>query len=106
MGLDIYIKSRHATAQSNVARREANKENDKEAKKKIKTSIEYFDSMTVPEAEHEITALSEQLSNYNIEICLISPMRRALHTAFGSLKNHKNFQNIKFILCPLALPVS
>ena len=35
-----------------------------------------------------------------VEYVMVSPMRRAIETAYHTFKSHPNFSSIKFILCP------
>lgn len=36
----------------------------------------------------------------NVHTVMVSPLRRALETAYHTFKNHPNFENIKFVLVP------
>ena len=49
-------------------------------------------------------AISKQhiFSNLNIHTVFVSPMRRALQTAYYTFKTHPNFDKIKFIILPKA----
>ena len=47
-------------------------------------------------------AVSKQkiFNNMNIHTVFVSPMKRALQTAYHSFKNHPNFDEIKFVILP------
>ena len=48
----------------------------------------------------ECSNKSNTANQLDIEIVLVSPLRRSLETAYCMLKDHPNFSQIKFILTP------
>lgn len=44
---------------------------------------------------------AEHLQNYDIQILMLSPLRRAIETAYHTFQSHPNFANMQIILHPL-----
>jgi phosphohistidine phosphatase SixA len=44
----------------------------------------------------------KEANSLKVHTVFVSPLRRALQTAYHLFKNHPNFSNIKFIIVPKA----
>ena len=67
---------------------------------RVKTNIEFQDSSITQLGITECEAAAEIAKTLKVEIVLVSPMVRALETAYHVFKNHPNFNNIEFIVVP------
>ena len=94
----IYL--RHALWEANVLKREHRENKHPGALKEIKLNPEFIDSPIHAQGVEQIEILKEVFSKENIQICLISPLRRAMTTCLESMSAHPQFKEIKFIIHP------
>jgi len=62
---------------------------------------EYLDCSISEESIKKTLNLNGKIDGLNIRYCFVSPLNRALETAYHALKNYKNKTNIKVIVLPL-----
>ena len=95
------ILLRHAESKPNEKMKEIRKrEHTDEDLLRVKTNIEFQDSSITQLGITECEAAAEIAKTLKVEIVLVSPMVRALETAYHVFKNHPNFNNIEFIVVP------
>lgn len=94
------ILARHAKAVVNVHKKSAKHHRDYERLNGIKYDTKYIDSEISEEGWKGIEIFSEKMKDLNIKYVLVSPLKRAMHTAIAGLQEHPNFENIKFVIFP------
>ena len=68
----------------------------------LKNSFDLIDCGITEEGKLQSENLGKVLTECKIRTVFISPLNRTIETCFESLKNHKDFEMIKFIILPLA----
>ena len=95
------ILLRHAESQSNQIRAEiASQDHTDDDVIRAKTFSECIDSSITTKGVKQCENASEVTSKLNVGVVLVSPMKRALETAYHMFKNHPNFKKIEFIVVP------
>ncbi|CAI2374167.1 unnamed protein product [Moneuplotes crassus] len=99
----IYI--RHALCEANVDKRKCRGEESKDPKKlkSIKADPTYIDSPLHPDGYPQIEKLADRLSTENINVVMVSPLRRTMSTCMELMKSHPNFEHIKFVISPFII---
>ena len=94
------ILYRHATSNANIKFRSRKQQNIDLTE--LELSEEERDS-EIAEVGIELSISKQKtFNNLNIHTVFVSPLRRALQTAYHTFKNHPHFDRIKFIIIPKA----
>ncbi|CAI2375252.1 unnamed protein product [Moneuplotes crassus] len=89
---------RHAESEANMIWR--NKDMPDTEKLELEMNEKYRDTVLCENGIEQCESRRDILANINIHTVFISPLRRAMQTAYHSFKDHPNFDKIKFIIVP------
>lgn len=96
------ILLRHAKSVSNCKRQaiKAVKGFDKSTIIKVRVDKELRDSPLSEIGIEQCEKVQDSFNNIKVHTVLVSPLRRALQTAYHVFKSHPNFNKIKFVVVP------
>ena len=94
------ILYRHATSNANIKFRSRKQQNIDVTE--LELSEEERDSEIAEVGIDLATSKQRIFNNLNIHTVFVSPMKRALQTAYHTFKSHPHFDKIKFIIMPKA----
>lgn len=99
------ILIRHATTIQNQRVAALQKENELRGTtlrewRDLYSDMSVYDNPLAPKGLEQCAMAAPHAAKVNFHTIFVSPMRRALETAYLCLKDHPNFQQIKFIIHP------